>query len=133
MTYLIDSDIVIDYLFAEPGAVTLVADLRRSGIAISVISYMEVLEGLAGGRPPQRASQGLRGFLRGTRVLVVSRRIAERSSVLRADLRRQKLQVNERALDLLIAVTAIDHGLILVIRNLRDYDDIPGMTLYRRS
>jgi predicted nucleic acid-binding protein len=48
-------------------------------------------------------------------------------------LRRQKLQVNERALDLLIAVTAIDHGLILVIRNLRDYDDIPGMTLYRRS
>jgi tRNA(fMet)-specific endonuclease VapC len=133
MTHLIDSDIVIDYLFGQPDTVATIADLRRTGLSISVISYKEVLEGLADGRPPRRARQGLRSFLRGTRTLVISRRNAERASTLRTELRRQKRQVNERALDLLIAATAIDHGLILVTRNNRDYEDIPELELYSRA
>jgi tRNA(fMet)-specific endonuclease VapC len=133
MSYLIDSDIVIDNLFGQPVAVSLVTDLKRSGIAISVISYMEVREGLAGGRNPQRASQGLKRFLRGTRLLVVNRRIAESASTLRLQLRQQKRQVNERALDILIAATAIEHNLVLVTRNNRDYQDIPGLKLYGQT
>ena len=133
MRYLIDSDVIIDNLFGQSDAVSLIADLRRSGIAINVISYLEVREGIVAGRNLQRASQGLRSLLRGTRLLVVNRRIAERASSLRIQLRQQKRQVNERALDLLIAATAIEHNLILVTRNDRDYEEIPGLKLYDQT
>ncbi len=133
MTYLIDSDVVIDNLLGQPDAVSLISDLKRNGIAVSVISYMEVREGLAGGRNPHRAGLGLKRFLRGTRLLVVNRRIAENAADLRLQIRQQKRQVNERALDLLIAATAIEHNLILVTRNISDYRDIPGIKLYGQT
>jgi len=45
-------------------------------------------------------------------------------------LRRQGKRVNNRALDLLIAATAIEHDLTLVTRNLQDYGDIPGLETF---
>jgi tRNA(fMet)-specific endonuclease VapC len=133
MTYLIDSDIVIDALFARADARQLIIELRRHGISLSVISYLEIVEGVEAGATPHRARLGLRSFLRGTRMLVVSRPIAERAAAIRLDLRRQRRQVHERALDILVAATAIEHGLVLVTRNTRDYADIPGLQLYQRT
>jgi predicted nucleic acid-binding protein len=40
-------------------------------------------------------------------------------------------RVNSRAFDLIIASTAIEHGLMLVTRNLPDYTDIPELQIYR--
>jgi tRNA(fMet)-specific endonuclease VapC len=131
MTHLIDSNVLIDFLFDQPDTVALPEDLRRrSGLAISVISYMELLEGIAGGRSSAEANRGFRILLRNTRILVVSRAIASQPATIRLDLRRQKRQVNERAMDILIAATAIEHGLTLVTGNTRDYADIPGIRLY---
>ena len=130
MSHLIDTDFVINHLYDRGGATSTLLELRRTGIAVSVITVMEVIEGIEGGRTPQAARRGFRVFLRGTRVLVVSRPIAERAAAIRLDLRRQKRQVNERALDLIVAATALEHGLILVTRNTRDYADIPGIVLY---
>jgi predicted nucleic acid-binding protein len=48
-----------------------------------------------------------------------------------ATLRKKGRRVNSRALDLLNAAKAIDSGLDLVTRNIDDYDDIPGLTLYK--
>ena len=70
-------------------------------------------------------------MLRRIRILVVSRPIAERAATIRLDLRRQKRLVNDRALDILIAATAMEHRLILVTRNVRDYSDIPGLQLHQ--
>jgi predicted nucleic acid-binding protein len=36
-----------------------------------------------------------------------------------------------RGFDILIAATAIEHGLTLVTRNIDDYADIPGIELYQ--
>ena len=130
MSYLIDSDIVVDLLLERPVSTLLVADLRRSGIAISTITYLEIVEGVAASNNPSRARAGLRAFLRGTRMLVVSRQIAERAALIRVELRRQKRQTNERSFDTLVAATAIEHGLTLVTRNTRDYADIPGVVLH---
>ena len=130
MSYLVASDVVVDVLFARTDTVRMVAQLRPSGIAVSVITYMEIVEGIAGGATPRRAGQGLKAFMRGTRLLVVSRAVAERAALIRLDLRRQKRQVNERALDILVAATALEHDLMLVPRNTRDYQDIPGLRLY---
>ncbi len=56
--------------------------------------------------------------------------VAERCPLLRETLRSQGRRVNSRALDLMNAATALEHGLTLVTRNVDDYKDIPGLSLY---
>ena len=70
-------------------------------------------------------------FLRRTRILVVSRPIADRAATIRFELRRQKRPIDHRLLDLIVAATALEHGLILVTCNTRDYADISGLRLYQ--
>lgn len=130
MSFLIDSDVVIDYFAAQADAIDMMPGLRRSGIAISAVTYMEVVEGVTGRVEPRRGQQALRAFMRGTRVIVVSRPIAERAAAIRLELRRRKRPVGDRVLDIIVAATAIEHGLTLVTRNLRDYEDIVGLRLH---
>lgn len=62
-------------------------------------------------------------------VLPFSRSIAKRTAKLRLELRQQGRSVNNRALDLIIAATALEHDLTLVTRNRKDYDDIAVLRL----
>ncbi len=48
-------------------------------------------------------------------------------------LAKQGKRVKPRALDLVIAATAFEHGLTLVTQNRDDYKDIPGLKLYQVS
>ena len=115
---------IVNYLLRRPD------ELQRQGLAISAITYLEIVEGIGGNRDPRRARQAFRAFLRGMRLYVVNRPVAERAAAIRLDLRRQKRWVNERSFDILVAATAIEHGRTLVTRNTRDYADIPGIVLY---
>jgi predicted nucleic acid-binding protein len=130
MSYLIDSDWVIDQLAAEPAAVQLLAQLAPAGIAISVISLMEVLEGVLRSADPRQQRADLNTFLTNVPVLPFSEAVAERCAQVRDALRRQNRRVNSRAVDLMIAATALEYGLTLVTRNTSDYRDIPGLTLH---
>jgi predicted nucleic acid-binding protein len=38
--------------------------------------------------------------------------------------------VQHRAFDLVLAATALEHGLTLATRNTKDYADIPALALY---
>ena len=131
MNYLLDTDFVSDWLNARPAAVRLFPRLLADGVAISIITHSETLEGILGGRDPLAAVRVFRTFLQGVRVLGVTRTVtvSRRHAQLRLELRRQKRQVNERALDLLIAATALTYDLTLVTSNTRDYQDIPGLKL----
>jgi len=64
-------------------------------------------------------------------VLPVSIEIAKRCARLRETLRRQGRRINNRAMDLIIAATALEHDLTLVTRITDDYRDIPGLMLHR--
>ena len=46
MSYLADSDRVADYLKGRPDAIRFIDDLRSDGLAISVVAYGEVYEGV---------------------------------------------------------------------------------------
>ena len=129
MKYLIDSDTVADWLNQQPAAVTLLTRLFPDGLAISIITHTETMEGILGGRDPDGAERVFRAFLQGVRVLGVTRAVSRRHAQLRIELRRQKRQINERALDLLIAATALTYDLTLITSNTRDYQDIPGLKL----
>jgi tRNA(fMet)-specific endonuclease VapC len=128
MSYLVDSDIVVDWLQQQAPAVALLSALAPDGIAISLISYGEIYEGVYFGRDPQRSEQVFEQFLSAVAVLPLNRLIMQRFARLRGTLRQQGISLSDP--DLLIAATAIDHDLVLVTGNARHFERIPGLKLH---
>jgi predicted nucleic acid-binding protein len=127
MPHLVDSDWVIDWLAGAPGALELLDRLAGDGIAVSIITYMEVYQGVERSADPRLAERRFESFLESIPLLPSSTAVAMRCARLRELLRRQRRRVNNRALDLLIAATTMEHGLVIVTRNVSDYADIPGL------
>jgi predicted nucleic acid-binding protein len=50
MKYLIDSDIAVDHLSGKPWATDLITSLLDSGVAMSLMAYAELYEGVLYGR-----------------------------------------------------------------------------------
>jgi predicted nucleic acid-binding protein len=128
--YLVDTDVVASYLNGRAETVALLGNLLPDGLAISVITFGEIYEGVEFGRDPTRHLAGLRGFLRGVRVIAVNRTIARQFGRIRGQLRQQGLLLP--APDLLIAATALAYDLTLVTRNLRHFQRVSGIKLYQQ-
>ncbi len=130
MPYLIDADWLIDYLGSNPRARTLIDPLIPAGVAVSIITYMEAYQGVLRKADVAQAAADLTAFLHNAPLVPFSLEVAQRCALLREDLKRRNLRVRSRAVDLLIAGTALHHRLTLVTRNRQDYDDIAGLLLY---
>ena len=133
MPYLIDTDWVIDHLANVPEAVQLLDRLASEGIAISIIAYMEVYQGVERSPNPKEAQAKLQAFLQSVPILPLSPAVARRCARLREALKKRGKRVNTRALDLVIAATALEYDLTLVTRNVEDYEDITDLKLYQPS
>ena len=129
MRYLWDADAVIDHLTGQLGARALHRTSAREGLAVSIITYIELFEGASRSPDPREALRSLRAFLHRVTILPVSRRVAEETARLRAELRARNRPIQHRAYDLIVAATALVHGLTIVTSNTRDYSDIPRVTL----
>jgi len=134
MKFLVDSDYVITYLKGDEQATRQVSELFAQGIAVSIVSYMEVYEGVYYGNHPEQHTKVFHRFVRGVQVFGINRSIAERSAILRGYLRASKatkhLAEPRNHYDLFIAATALHHHLTLVTRNLKDYERIPDLKIY---
>lgn len=130
MPYLIDSDSVIDHLGEIPEAATLLARLSDEPLYISIVTYMEVYEGALRTADPSEGIAKLLEFIVGVPVLPLDTAVVERCARLRHLLRQQRKTPNRRALDLLIAATAIENDLVLVTRNVQDYEDLPDLKIH---
>jgi predicted nucleic acid-binding protein len=128
--YLIDTDWVIDFLKGDPSAIALLRSFPPKSLAISVITYAEIYEGILASADSKQGENVFRGFLRNVSVLPLNRTIARHAAAVRVHLRRQGRSVCQRAYDLLIAATALGHDLTLVTRNVSDYRDVPDLRLY---
>jgi predicted nucleic acid-binding protein len=74
----------------------------------------------------------VREVLRGKVLLPLTLSIMETFGVSRGQLSRPlRQQIGD--LDLLIAATALTHDLTLLTRNLRDFEHLPGLKLYRSA
>lgn len=102
---------MVDYLTGVEQARDRLVGLLAGGLAISIISYIEIVEGIVGGRDTLRVDATFRELLREIDVVGVSELIATRTARLRAELRQQRRQVNHRSMDLIIAPTAIESGM----------------------
>ncbi len=129
MSHLIDSDVVADYLKGIPEQVHWINALIPGGIAVSIITYGEIYDGIDGSRDPKTAEHVFRQFLRLADVLPLNQSVMRRFASVRRDLRSRGLLIGD--MDMLIGATALHHRLTLVTRNRRHFDRIPGLTLYQ--
>ena len=127
MRYLLDTDWLIDGITQTREAVNLIARIAPHGVATSIISYIEAYEGVIGNHAAESAFDQL---LAGLPVLPIDESVARRCAQVRHELRERGRRVNRRALDLIIAATALEYGMELVTRNVGDYADIPELTIY---
>lgn len=127
MRYLVDSDWVADYLGGQQAAVELLDGLVPEGIAVSIITLGEIYEGIYFGRDPRRTEAIFGEFLRMADVVVLNRRIMQRFARLRGELRHTGQLIGDP--DILIAASALQHGLIVVTRNRRHFERIAGLQL----
>ena len=123
MKYLVDSDWVVDYLAGKQQAVSLLTSVWQDGIAISLITFGEIYEGIYYGRDPQRSEAVFRQFLRSVDVLPLNRSIMQRFAHIRGDLRQRGQLIGDP--DILIAATALYYNLTLLTRNKNHYQRVP--------
>jgi tRNA(fMet)-specific endonuclease VapC len=124
MKYLVDSDYIAEYLKGREQTVTF-----PEGMAISLINYAEVYEGIYYGYNPTHYTMIFRRFLAGVTVLSFNRSLLQQFARIRGELRRTGKIIGD--FDILIAATAIQHHLTLVTGNLKDFARIPGLKLYQ--
>ena len=125
MKHLVDTDWVVDYLKGKQLIVERLKTLAPDGLAISLITYGEIYEGIYYGRDPQRHELGFRNFLSGVTVLPLTPTIMRQFARLRGELRGKGQLIGDP--DLLIAATALHHDLTLLTHNSRHFTRIPGL------
>lgn len=118
-------------MIGRPAALATLDLLTEQGTAISIISLGEVFEGAYSDPDPAERLARMRRVLGRFRILSLTEPVMERFARIRAYLRRAGQLIPD--LDLLIAATAIHHGLQLVTRNLRHFGRIPGPSLYHAT
>ena len=127
MKHLIDSDVVVEYLRARPSTLTLIQALNPSGLAVSLITYGEVYEGIYFGHNPPAQEQAFVDFLAGVTILPLDEPIMRQYARLRGQLRRAGTLIGDA--DTLIAATALYHNLTLVTGNVQHFNRVPGLVL----
>lgn len=129
MPYLLDTTVVIPFLARDEIAVDLVSRLTADGVAVSIMSYLEVWQGTIDVADPVSAQQRVTAFFVDIPLLPVDIAVARRCAEVRAFIKKQGKSPRRRAFDLVIAATALEHDLELVTHNKKDFSDIPELVL----
>ncbi len=131
MSYLIDTDWLIDVLLGVPNAVSVVERLSGQDLGVSIVSYGELFEGALGAPDPQEKLAHYRAFLERFTPIPLSDPVMERFARTRKLLRASGRLIPD--LDLLIGAIAVHHDLTLLTRNLRHFERIPDLKIYQPS
>ena len=128
MIYLVDTDWVINYLRGEQRTVRLLRNLYEKGLAISVITFSEIYEGIFYFESKkEKLEKDFLNFLEGVVVLAVDENIGKLFGELRADLRKDGNLLEN--FDLIIAATALFHNLELLSNNAKHFSRIKNLRL----
>ncbi|MEM6253508.1 MAG: type II toxin-antitoxin system VapC family toxin [Cyanobacteria bacterium P01_D01_bin.156] len=126
MQYLLDTCVISDFIKGEPGTQTRLKQTSPADIAVSVITVMELRYGLLNN--PQRAKKiepAITSLLNSISILEFSDADAEQAAQIRSTLKKQGQPIG--AYDILIAATALCHGLTMVTANQREFGRISDM------
>ncbi len=118
--FLFDTNIISELFRRQPNSGVVAFSKQTKQIYISAISLEEIKFGLSA-KPVPRISERLEAFLTNQcTVLSVSTEIAQYAGELRGQLRTKGIARSQA--DMLIAATAEIHQLILVTRNIKDFE-----------
>lgn len=127
ISYLIDTDWIIDFLKGERKVVEKLVSLVDDGLAISIISLAELYEGIYASAQVEKQSQGLNDFLTAVTVIGIDDKICKVFGEQRMRLRREGKLIDN--LDLLIAATSLHYNLTLMTNNISHFDRIKGLKI----
>lgn len=120
-----------DFLKGWQQAVDLLSQLASEGLAISIITFGEIYEGIYFSNNPREKERGFLQFLRFVDVLPVNRQTMKKFARIRGELRRSGQLIGDP--DLLIAATSIQRNFTLLTRNLSHLQRIPELKIYLTS
>jgi tRNA(fMet)-specific endonuclease VapC len=125
---LLDTDTTSLYLRRDPRVRAQAAAylLTKEYLTLSELTYYEVIRGLRS-RDARRQLATFERLVAECRVLPFDRACADTAADLWADLRRRGLPIGE--VDVLLAGTALAHGLAIVTHNVDHFNRVPGLTV----
>ena len=123
---LIDTDVLSLLMRQHPPVVEKARNYvrERGTLNISVITQYEILRGLLVKSATQQ-SAAFQKFCLGNRVLILSEAIATQAAAIHADLRARGEIINDA--DILIAATAMVHGMSVVTNNEQHFRRVIGL------
>ncbi len=126
MRYLLDTCVISDFIKGEVGTQVRLKQKSPADIAVSAITVMELRYGLAlNPQHAQKVEPTIASFLVSVTILPFSTVEAEKAAQIRAILKSQGQPIG--AYDVLIAATALQHNLLMVTANQREFDRVPGL------
>ncbi len=128
MRYLLDTCVVSDFIKGEPGTTAKLKTTTPADIAISSITVMELRYGLAiNPQRTQKIEPTISSFLSAVITLPFTTPEAEQAAQIRAALKSLGQPIG--AYDALIAATALQHNLIMITANQREFERVPGLQI----
>ena len=128
MTYLIDTDWVIDHLNHIERVTRRLEELAPAGLALSIISLAELYEGVFYSRDPVESEAALQRFLDPElTILGMDEETYKIFGKERGRLRTAGALIGD--CDLLIGSTALRHNLTLLTNNRRHFERIEGLRI----
>jgi predicted nucleic acid-binding protein len=119
--YLVDSDVLIDYLRGFPKIRNFLFKLREEGfLVISVINVVEIYSGKE--IEDSRKRKIIDGFLSEFEIIPLEENLAKRAGIIR-------MRYQIPFADAIVAATAIENRSILVTRNVKHFSKIKGLKL----
>ena len=100
---------------------------RREPLRIAIFTLAELLVGVAKGSRPQQERKAIEQCVSPFEVLPFERSTAEIFGAIVAELEKRGESISD--IDALIASVALEHSEVLVTRNRKHFDRIPGLTV----
>ena len=126
MQYLLDTCVISDFIKGELGTQGRLKQTPPTSVVVSIITVMELRYGLLiNTQCAQKIESTIASFLTSVTILPFSNLEAERAAHIRAILKSQGQPIG--AYDVLIAATALQHNLLMVTANQREFDLVPGL------
>lgn len=126
---ILDSSFVIDVLRGQAAATKLMRELESGSdpLRIPTVVAFELWEAAERSRSPDVERRMVEDTLAGHTVLGLTLAHAKHAGVISASLMDRGEPIEDP--DLLIAGTAVEEGEVLVTRNVRDFERVPGLRL----
>jgi len=127
LSYLADTDWIIDHLNKKAEATQKLKEFRPYGIALSIISLAELYEGIFYSKDPIKSQKILDTFLKQFPALAIDEETCKIFGKERGKLRQKKKMASD--FDLLIAATCLRWNLTLLTNNRRHFEVIEGLNI----